>query len=227
MESGTEAKVLVSVNGRRTLAGKTVPANWDEEWMRLLLRISPVAIFRSDAEGNCTYVNERWCEMTGRPMEAALGVGWQLSVHPEDVPLVVEEWERSGREGTEFSMEHRYVRADGAVIWVLGQIAEERDEQGRGSLVEFYVDAKIKKIRYLTRYFYDLDNGRFGWDYVSGDLKECTGRYDLVPQDDGSTAVTVNIETEIGFFVPGPMKKLIRDQSLKNSMRDLRKRVEK
>jgi len=131
MESGTEAKVLVSVNGRRTLAGKTVPANWDEEWMRLLLRISPVAIFRSDAEGNCTYVNERWCEMTGRPMEAALGVGWQLSVHPEDVPLVVEEWERSGREGTEFSMEHRYVRADGAVIWVLGQIAEERDEQGR------------------------------------------------------------------------------------------------
>jgi hypothetical protein len=62
---------------------------------------------------------------------------------------------------------------------------------------------------------------------VSGDLKECTGRYDLAPQDDGSTTVTVNIETEIGFFVPGPMKKLIRDQSLKNSMRDLKKRVEK
>jgi len=114
--------------------------------------------------------------------------------------------------------------------WQSGMLectVKERDEQGRGSLVEFYVDAKIKKIRYLTRYFYDLDDGRFGWDYVSGDLKECTGRYDLVTQDDGSTAVTVNIETEIGFFVPGPMKKLIRDQSLKNSMRDLRKRVEK
>jgi hypothetical protein len=31
---------------------------------------------------------------------------------------------------------------------------------------------------------------------------------------------------EVGFFVPGPMKKLIRDQSLKNSLRELKKRVE-
>ncbi|MDT4944322.1 MAG: hypothetical protein QOH14_1055, partial [Pseudonocardiales bacterium] len=32
--------------------------------------------------------------------------------------------------------------------------------------------------------------------------------------------------SEVGFFVPGPMKNLIRDQSLKNSMRELKKRVE-
>jgi len=37
--------------------------------------------------------------------------------------------------------------------------------------------------------------------------------------------VSIDISTEVGFFVPGPMKKLIRDQSLKNSMRDLKKRV--
>lgn len=102
----------------------------------------------------------------------------------------------------------------------------ERDDQGRGTLVEMYVDAKIRKIRYQVRYFYDLDNNKLGWDYVSGDLQECVGRYELKPLDDGTTELSINIVTEIGFFVPGPMKKLIRDQSLKNSMRDLKKHVE-
>jgi ribosome-associated toxin RatA of RatAB toxin-antitoxin module len=117
---------------------------------------------------------------------------------------------------------------DSYTEWQSGMLectVKERDEEGRGSLVEMYVDAKIKKIRYTTRYFYDLDNGRLGFDLVEGDLKECTGRYQLTPQVDGSTEVSIDITTEVGFFVPGPMKKLIRDQSLKNSMRDLKKRV--
>ncbi|MDT4907153.1 MAG: hypothetical protein QOI69_394, partial [Pseudonocardiales bacterium] len=64
------------------------------------------------------------------------------------------------------------------------------------------------------------------WDYVSGDLEDNQGRYTLVAQDDGTTEVTCDIVFEIGFYVPGPMKNLIKDQSLKNSMRDLKKRVE-
>ena len=113
--------------------------------------------------------------------------------------------------------------------WQSGMLectVKERDEEGRGVLVELYVDAKIKKIRYTTRYWYDLDNGQMGFDLVDGDLKQCDGRYQFEPVDDGSgTRVSIDITTEIGFFVPGPMKKLIRDQSLKNSMRDLKKRV--
>jgi ribosome-associated toxin RatA of RatAB toxin-antitoxin module len=111
--------------------------------------------------------------------------------------------------------------------WQSGMLettVKERDEEGRGSVIEMYVDAKIKKIRYTTRYFYDLDNGKFGFDLVDGDLKECTGRYTLTPTD-GGTEVSIDITTEIGFFVPGPMKKLIKDQSMKNSMRDLKKRI--
>jgi ribosome-associated toxin RatA of RatAB toxin-antitoxin module len=113
--------------------------------------------------------------------------------------------------------------------WQSGMLectVKERDDEGRGTLVELYVDAKIKKLRYTTKYWYDLDNGRLGFDLVDGDLKECTGAYTFEPVDDGaSTKVSIDITTEVGFFVPGPMKKLIRDQSLKNSMRDLKKRV--
>ena len=113
--------------------------------------------------------------------------------------------------------------------WQSGMLectVKERDEEGRGTLVELYVDAKIKKIRYTTKYWYDLDNGRLGFDLVDGDLKECTGVYTFEPTDDGAaTQVSIDITTEVGFSVPGPMKQLIRDQSLKNSMRDLKKRV--
>jgi uncharacterized membrane protein len=66
---------------------------------------------------------------------------------------------------------------------------------------------------------------RLSWEQVSGDLKENTGVYTFAPREDGSTDVTVDIVAEVGFFVPGPMKKLIRDQSLKNSLRELKRRV--
>ena len=108
---------------------------------------------------------------------------------------------------------------------VVGCTVKERDAHGRGTLVELRVDVKIKRIRYTARYFYDLDHGRLGFDLVEGDLKECTGRYQLSPHDDGSTTVSIDLITEVGFFIPGPMKKLIRDQALKNSMRDLKNRV--
>jgi len=100
----------------------------------------------------------------------------------------------------------------------------ERDDEGRGSLVRMKVDAKVRKVEYVVRYSYDLPNG-LSWEQVSGDLKENTGAYTFAPRDDGSTDVTVDIVAEVGFFVPGPMKKLIREQSLKNSIRELKKRV--
>jgi uncharacterized membrane protein len=100
----------------------------------------------------------------------------------------------------------------------------ERDDEGRGSLVRMKVDAKVRKVEYVVRYTYDLP-ASLSWEQVSGDLKENTGKYTFSPRDDGSTDVTVDIVAEVGFFVPGPMKKLIREQSLKNSIRELKKRV--
>ena len=101
----------------------------------------------------------------------------------------------------------------------------ERDAEGRGLRIRMKVDAKIRKMDYIVRYSYDLPNS-LGWDQESGDLKENTGTYTFSPREDGGTDVTVDIVAEVGFFVPGPMKNLIREQSLKNSMRELKKRVE-
>jgi uncharacterized membrane protein len=100
----------------------------------------------------------------------------------------------------------------------------DRDDEGRGSLIRMKVDGKIKKLDTVIRYCYDLPNS-LSWEQESGDFKEYVGRYAFAPRPDGGTDVTVDITAEVGFFVPGPMKKLIKDQSLKNAMRELKKHV--
>lgn len=101
----------------------------------------------------------------------------------------------------------------------------ERDSEGRGTLVRMKVDAKVRKLDYVVRYRYDDLPAGLSWEMVSGDMKENTGVYSFAERADGGTDVTVDLVAEVGFFVPGPMKKLIKDQSLKNSIRELRKRV--
>ncbi len=103
-------------------------------------------------------------------------------------------------------------------------VVYERDEDGRGTLVGVGVDIKIRKIRYTVRYSYDLDHGRFGWDYVRGDLADCRGRYQLRAVPDG-TEVTFDLVTDPGFPLPRPLMRVMRDQALRNAMRDLRRRL--
>jgi uncharacterized membrane protein len=102
----------------------------------------------------------------------------------------------------------------------------DRDSDGRGSRVRMKVDAKIRKVDYIVKYDYDDAPNSIGWDQESGDLAENRGRHTFTAREDGGTDVTVDIVAEVGFFVPGPMKKLIREQSLKNSIRELKRRVE-
>jgi hypothetical protein len=100
----------------------------------------------------------------------------------------------------------------------------ERDESGRGSLIRMRVDGKVKKLHTIVRYRYDLPGG-LGWEQTSGDFEEFVATYSFTPHADGGTVVGLDLVSEVGFFLPEPMKKLIRDQSMKNAMRELRRRV--
>lgn len=131
MASGTKHKVADVGVPRRAPEGRAVPASSDDSWMRLLGQISPVAIFRGDADGSCIYANGRWCELSGLPIEAALGYGWLQALHPDDHDAVAREWARTCELGVPFRMEYRYLRPDGGIVWVLGQGLQERDSKGR------------------------------------------------------------------------------------------------
>ncbi|MEH1815101.1 MAG: PAS domain S-box protein [Nostoc sp.] len=101
-----------------------------------LAEAAPVAIFRLDAVGNCIYANDRWSEMTGRPTQAALGVGWIQALHPEDGERLGREWSLKFEQGhvvdpREFyQSEGRHLRPDGSINWFYVQVLPEINTNG-------------------------------------------------------------------------------------------------
>jgi PAS domain S-box-containing protein len=101
------------------------------DWLRTLAHVSPVAIVRVDARGRCTYVNERWSELTGRNAQTAVGETWEVGIHPEDVPRLREEWRRAVEDKRPMRLEYRYLQPTGRCVWLLAQVVREVDGHGR------------------------------------------------------------------------------------------------
>jgi PAS domain S-box-containing protein len=92
---------------------------------------APVGIFETDAEGNCTFVNEKWCTLAGMPAEAARGRGWVDAVHPADRQKVFDEWYAAAGAGREFSGEYRFRTPDGRTSWLKGSARALRRDDGQ------------------------------------------------------------------------------------------------
>ncbi|MGG6242071.1 response regulator [Nodosilinea sp. AN01ver1] len=92
-----------------------------ERRFRTLSRFAPVGIFLTNAQGHCTYVNDRWCQVAQLSPQAALGDRWATTVHPEDRQRVLDEWEKAVQAQREFALEFRYLRTDGSMAWVFSQ----------------------------------------------------------------------------------------------------------
>ena len=96
-----------------------------------LAAAAPVVIFRTDAAGLCTYVNNRWCQITGLSPEATIGKEWREILHPDDQHRVTAEWEQAVRENRLIQLEFRIQRPDSLVSWVYGQAVAEREVAGQ------------------------------------------------------------------------------------------------
>lgn len=97
----------------------------------ILSHISPVGIFRANATGECTFVNERWCEIAGLEGSAAEFSGWVKALHQDDRDRVLTEWAKCVASGGPFRAEYRFQRPDGQITWVLGQAAPEIGADGK------------------------------------------------------------------------------------------------
>jgi hypothetical protein len=96
-----------------------------------LAEISPVGIFQADALGQTTYVNPRWCQITGLAARDALGEGWLSAVHPQDRELIARGWYEAVQSPHNSTADYRFVHPDGTVVWVMGQAVPEKDDAGR------------------------------------------------------------------------------------------------
>jgi two-component system, cell cycle sensor histidine kinase and response regulator CckA len=102
-----------------------------EHRFQTLTAISPVGIFHTDAQGQTTYVNPRWCEIAGWPATDALGNGWLGAVHAEDREKLVGGWQTATGAQSASKAEYRFVHPDGSISWVMGQAVPEKDTAGR------------------------------------------------------------------------------------------------
>ena len=103
---------------------------------------------------------------------------------------------------------------------VKGARVLERDEQGRGTVVEYEVDARFKTVRYRLRQVYD-EPRRLGSEYLGGDFRDLSGEWRFIPLEDGRTRVELDLRIDPGRFVPGPLRSAISDAVMKRSLRDL------
>lgn len=101
-----------------------------EALFHTLAKASPVGIFRTDAAGDLTYLNQRCADIAGYPAAKGLGRGWLKAVHPEDRERVSAEWFAAVAAGAPFQSEFRYQHPDASVRHVLGQGLPELTDAG-------------------------------------------------------------------------------------------------
>ena len=102
---------------------------------------------------------------------------------------------------------------------------EERDEQGRASVVSYEVDAKLKTVRYRLRQVYDEPH-RLASEYLGGDFRDFSGEWRFEPAGEGHTHVELDLRIDPGRFLPGPVRGAIADAVMKRALRDLKREAE-
>src|SRR5713226_1525137 len=107
-----------------------------EDRLRLVIDTIPAHVWSTRPDGSVDFVNRRWLETTGLPMEDALGWDWSSVVHPHDFARYVDEWHAALAAGEPTESEVRLRRPDGNYRWWLTRAVPLRDELG--NIVKWY-----------------------------------------------------------------------------------------
>lgn len=101
----------------------------------------------------------------------------------------------------------------------------ERDKAGVGRIVEFYIDMRIRRIRYVLEYAYKKP-GELSWHSIDGDVESIEGRYTFKKLSPASTQAACRQEIRLGFWVPGPLRKIAERSALNQSVSEFKTAVE-
>jgi PAS domain S-box-containing protein len=109
----------------------------EQHALRTMIDLAPIGLARFDREGRFLYMNDRLCEMLGCTRQFALERTFQELTFPDDLARCLE---LTGRlaEGAfpRYTIEKRFVRPDGSVVWARVTVSAVRDNAGA---VQFFV----------------------------------------------------------------------------------------
>jgi PAS domain S-box-containing protein len=102
-----------------------------EERFRRMADSAPMMVWLAGPEGRRSYVNQRWLDFTGRPLDEELGDQWVARVHPEDREELARTLSAALAEGRPFTAEYRLARRGQQYRWLLDHGAPRRGDDGR------------------------------------------------------------------------------------------------
>ena len=91
------------------------------------LNLNPHVVWTAGTDGQVDYLSERWSEWTGK---RGLGESWADSVHPDDLPQVMESWRCAVLTGEPNDVEHRLCMRSGSYRWMRTRAMSKRDSTG-------------------------------------------------------------------------------------------------
>jgi PAS domain S-box-containing protein len=147
--------------------------------LQLTLDRIPTLAWQTRSDGYAEYLNKRWLDYTGLPIERALGWEWQVAIHPDDLPRLLDRWRNMLASGNAEEVEARMRRFDGEYRWFLFRPSPLRDEAG--NVVRWYgtnTDIEDRKraehaLQRSEAYLAEAQKlsltGTFGWKTLTGE----------------------------------------------------------
>src|SRR5271170_5478986 len=116
--------------------------------IRVIVDRIPAFTWSAHADGSVEFVNQRWREYAGLSPEESQGWGWQVAIHPEDLPSLMQKWRELLITGRPGEIEARMRRHDGVFRWFLIRFEPFRDETG--NIVMWYgVSTDIENLKQI------------------------------------------------------------------------------
>lgn len=94
-----------------------------------------VGLSEISLEGRFLRVNDELCSMLGRPHSTLLQLGVRDVTHPEDLPNSLKAFAHLIETGLPTSVDKRYIRADGGIVWASSSLSRLDGEGGHAPTV--------------------------------------------------------------------------------------------
>lgn len=101
-----------------------------ERQHRIAIELNPQIPWTADARGTITSLDGRWAEFAQLPNVETLGQGWRELAHPEDMPVIVQQWTHCVANSRPFNIQARLRKLSGQYAWYHVRAYPDLDETG-------------------------------------------------------------------------------------------------
>src|ERR1700726_86316 len=103
----------------------------DGQDIRLVVDTIPTLAWSAGPDGSADFFNQRWLDYTGLSARQALGWGWEVAIHPDDLPRILGTFRDALNSVKPYEVEGRFRRFDGEFRWFLFRGSPLRDRSGK------------------------------------------------------------------------------------------------